>query len=52
MNIIKIFFLFVFMPTTMVYSTQKEKPMKILMVVASFPTIHNICLMNQATTEL
>ncbi len=28
---------------------KQKKQMKILMVVASFPTIHNICLMNQAT---
>ncbi len=32
-----------------IITAKQKKCMKILMVVASFPTIHNICLMNQAT---
>jgi len=32
-----------------IITAKQKKRMKILMIVASFPTIHNICLMNQAT---
>ena len=48
MKSVKFFFLFIFMPI-MIFSTSAKKPMKILMVVATFPKIHDICILNQIT---
>jgi colanic acid/amylovoran biosynthesis glycosyltransferase len=33
----------------LVFCEEQKKPMKILMVVASFPKIHDICMLNQMT---
>lgn len=48
MNIIKIFFL-IFMPITVFSFEHEKKTMKILMIVSSFPKIHDICILNQIT---
>lgn len=48
MNIFRVFFLCILMPIT-ISSTPQQKKMKILMVVATFPKIHDICILNQIT---
>src|SRR5258708_24464289 len=45
-----IYFLFsLFFYGMNVYDVVQKKPMKILMVVGSFPVIHDICILNQIT---
>ena len=48
MNIAKIFFI-IFMPITIFSFEHEKKTMKILMVVSTFPKIHDICILNQIT---
>ena len=47
-NIQKLLFLVLFLQGTILLADQKQ-PMKILMVVATFPKIHDICMLNQMT---
>lgn len=46
---IKRFFLLSILVYSAVFCTEQKKPMKILMVVAAFPKIHDICMLNQMT---
>ncbi|HEX4069034.1 MAG TPA: glycosyltransferase [Candidatus Babeliales bacterium] len=43
------FFGFLFLTYTMMLDSHTKKPMKILMVVGTFPKIHDICMLNQIT---
>lgn len=43
------FSLLLVFPTLLMSASQRKKPMKILMVVGSFPVVHDICVLNQIT---
>jgi colanic acid/amylovoran biosynthesis glycosyltransferase len=46
---VALFFLVLIMPSMAVHSARPDKKMKILMVVAEFPKLHDICMLNQMT---
>src|SRR6266436_8545347 len=46
---IRRFFLLLIVVYTTLFSIEQKKSIKILMVVASFPKIHDICMLNQMT---
>src|SRR5579863_10105643 len=48
MNSMKFFLVLSILPS-MIFSRAEKKQMKILMVVACFPKIHDICMLNQMT---